>query len=577
MLQSKQGDVSLVIRLLRIGRPIWIYLATFLILNLLAAPLSLLMPVPVKIAVDSVLGDAPLPTWLDVITPIEWKNSPMSLLWLAIVMIFLVAILQQLRAMVASLLRVYCGEKINVLFRAKLFRQAQRLSLAFHDRQGSNETLYRIQYDGIAGQGAIVTGVLPMIGSMVTVIIMLVVILRMDWQLTLVALSVCPVLILTTRFFRPHLRKGWTIAKEAESAVLHVVQETLAMIRIVVAFRQEEREQGRFSDRAQESIRTKLRVVFQEGLFGIIVGLTVAAGTAGALYIGVLHVQNGTLLLGNLLLVMMYLAMLYQPLTALGEKAAAIQGALASAVRAFAMLDEKPDVVEKPNGKKIHKSHGEFEFLNVGFSYDDSPTLQNLNLRIPAGSRVGITGTTGAGKSTFISLLPRFYDPSNGQVLLDGTDLRDYDLADLRDQFGIVLQDTALVSGTIAENIAYGRSTATMSEIVESAKLANAHQFISKFSDSYESQVGERGTKLSGGERQRIALARAFLRNASILILDEPTSSVDVKTEALVLEAIGRLMKGRTTFMISHRPNTLDSCDKRLHFENGRVQEIVKT
>jgi ATP-binding cassette subfamily B protein len=244
---------------------------------------------------------------------------------------------------------------------------------------------------------------------------------------------------------------------------------------------------------------------------------------------------------------------------------------MASAERAFAILDEIPDVTERPHAKPIHRARGDVEFQNVSFSYGKNPVFSGLDLDIPAGARVGIQGRTGSGKSTLMSLLTRLYDVTGGKILLDGIDLRDYKSADLRKQFAIVLQDSVLFSCSIAENIAYGRRGATEPQIVEAARLANAHEFIVNLPGGYDTLVGDRGMQLSGGERQRISLARAFLKDAPILILDEPTSAMDLHTESLVLEAFERLMHGRTTFMIAHRLSTLDLCDMRIELRDGEI------
>jgi len=274
--------------------------------------------------------------------------------------------------------------------------------------------------------------------------------------------------------------------------------------------------------------------------------------------------------------VMSYLAMLYEPLRTLGKKVADLQAGLASAERAFALLDQTPDVIEQSNARHLRRARGAIEFCNVGFSYGQGQdVLRGVSLKVRPGARVGIQGMTGAGKTTLMSLLTRFYDPTSGQILLDGTDIREFRLKDLRDQFSIVLQEPVLFSTTLAENIAYGRPDANDEQICEAARQANAHEFIAALPDGYQTLVGERGMRLSGGERQRIALARAFLRNAPILILDEPTSSVDVATESRIIEAIERLMRDRTTFMIAHRLSTLESCDVRLRLEDGRVVDAT--
>jgi len=276
--------------------------------------------------------------------------------------------------------------------------------------------------------------------------------------------------------------------------------------------------------------------------------------------------------LGDLLLVMGYLAQLYGPLNTLSNSKASLQSSLASAERAFSILDEAPDVVERPGAQPLARAAGAVAFREVSFAYrEDHPVLHEVSFEIDPGTRVGISGETGAGKTTLMSLLGRFYDPTTGEISLDGIDLRDYKLADLRSQFAIVLQEPVLFSTTISENISYARPGASEEEIIEAAKAANAHEFIVGLPHGYETEVGERGMSLSGGERQRIALARAFLRDAPVLILDEPTSSVDTKTEAVIMDAMERLMRGRTTFMIAHRLGTLANCDVRLEIEEGRV------
>jgi ATP-binding cassette subfamily B protein len=275
-------------------------------------------------------------------------------------------------------------------------------------------------------------------------------------------------------------------------------------------------------------------------------------------------------------MVMADLTQLFGPLTLLSRMTVLMHGSLASAERAFALLDEEPDLPEVRDAKPLGRARGAVIFSKVSFAYgNDRPVLHDISVKIQPGARVGIAGTTGAGKSTLINLLTRFYDPTAGQILLDGVDLRDYKLTDLRNQFAIVLQEPVLFSTSIAENIAYARPDASMEDLVEAAKSANAHEFIAALPDGYDSLVGERGTRLSGGECQRVALARAFLKDAPILVLDEPTSSVDATTEAAILEAMERLMKGRTTFLVTHRTNTLTACDVLLRVENGRLVSVT--
>lgn len=322
-------------------------------------------------------------------------------------------------------------------------------------------------------------------------------------------------------------------------------------------------------------MQQQVRLAMQQAVFSVLIGLTIAVGTAATLYVGVSHVRTGALTIGSLLMIMAYVAQLYQPLQTLSTKMTELQTWFASLERAFMVLDQEPEIAEHPRALPLSRARGEFEFRDVSFTYGTSGKgLHNLSFRIPPGSRVGIVGATGAGKTTLLNLLMRFYDVSQGVVLLDGVDLRSYRIADLRKQFAVVLQEPVLFAASIAENIAYGKPDARDDEIVFAAQAAASHEFVMSLPDGYETQVGERGSRLSGGERQRISLARAFLRNSPILILDEPTSSVDLHTEAAIMEATEKLMAGRTTFMIAHRLSTLKTCDVILTLDEGWLGEV---
>ncbi len=417
-------------------------------------------------------------------------------------------------------------------------------------------------------------GIIPLIASFATLLGLILVTARLDSQLAMIALSVSPFLFIWTHLFRERLRKRWANVKELESSANAVVQEVLGSMRIVKSFGREEHEHARFLHRSTRRMRELLRVSFLQGGFDLLIGTTVGIGSAATLYVGVMHVRAGILSLGDLTLIIAYVAQLFEPLKNISKKLAELQGAMASAERAFAILDEIPDVTERPHAKPIARARGDVRFENVSFSYGRNPVFSGLDLDIPAGARVGIQGRTGSGKSTMMSLLTRLYDVTGGRILLDGVDLRDYKSADLRRQFAIVLQDSVLFSCSIAENIAYGRAGASEEEIVHAAKLANAHEFIVNLPDGYATLIGDRGMTLSGGERQRISLARAFLKDAPILILDEPTSAMDSHTESLVMEAFERLMRGRTTFMIAHRLGTLEVCDIRVELNAGELTVI---
>jgi len=383
---------------------------------------------------------------------------------------------------------------------------------------------------------------------------------------------VCPFLFVFARTYNLRMRPRYREVRGMESSALQVIQEVLSAFRVVKAFGREDWEQDRFVAQSQVGVRARIRLSLAEGTFGLLVNMTTAIGTAAVLFIGIRNVQAGVLSLGELLMVLAYLTQLYNPLRTISRQVANLQSSLASAERAFQLLDEIPDVTDRPSARSLKRAAGELRFSGVTFAYgENTPVLQDVSFCIAPGTRLGIEGRTGAGKSTLVSLASRFYDPGDGEILLDGVDLRDYKLVDLRNQMAIVLQDPVLFSTSIAENIGYGRPGAEFSQIVEAAQAANVHEFIAGLPDGYDTAVGERGMMLSGGERQRIALARAFLKDAPILILDEPTSSVDMTTEAGIMEAMERLMVGRTTLMIAHRISTLDICDARVELEHGRI------
>src|SRR5881397_3836106 len=566
------SDLALYRRLLRQARPYWLHLAVLFCIGLLASPVALLNPVPLKIVVDSVLGTRPLPQALQALLPAAIAGSRGALLAAAVGLLLAVAALAQLQALANKFMQAYVGERLVLSFRTQLVQQAQRLSLSYHDSKGTADSLYRVQQDAAVIDKIMVEGIIPFLSAGITLGTMIVVMARLDWQLALVGLTVCPPLFFLSRVYRPQMRRQSRHVKKLETSALAVVQETLGAIRVVKAFGQEARETERFVHRSSEGVAARIRLALLEGRYGVLVGLTSALGTAAVLLIGVSHVRQDVLTLGQLLMVLGYLGQLYDPLKTISKKAAGIQGYLASAERAFALLDEEPEVPERPNARAIGRARGAMAFRHVSFAYGpDRPVLHDVSCDIAPGTRLGIVGATGAGKTTLISLLTRFYDPTEGQILLDDVDLREYKLADLRRQFAVVLQEPVLFSFSIADNIAYAAPGASRDQIVAAAQAANAHEFIERLPQGYETEVGERGVKLSGGQRQRIALARAFLKDSPVLILDEPTSSVDAKTESAIVEALERLKQGRTVIVISHRSTTLAGCSAFLTVDGGRV------
>jgi ATP-binding cassette subfamily B protein len=573
MRERRYGDWTVYRRVLLGARTYWGHIAAVFSLTLLSTPIALLAPLPLKIAVDGVISHAPLPSFLEQILPGSVQASPSLLLLFAVGLMLGLEAISQLRALSASALKVYTVERIALQSRTAMFTHAQRLSLLHHDRMGSSDAVYRIMYDAMAVPAVAVDGVLPFVSSGVTFVSMVVVIGLIDPKLAVIAAIVAPILVGLTVAYRRRLRERHRDVKAIESSAMSVLQEVLAAIRVVKVFGAEAREAQRFERRALKGLHAKLWVTLIDGSFSIAIGLATVLGTCAVLYFGVRSVQAGTITLGSLLVVMAYLAQLYVPLQTMSRQVASLQAHLASAERAFTLLDEAPDVPERPSARPLVRARGEVAFESVSFGYETArPLLDNVSLKVEGGTRVGIAGRTGAGKSTLLGLLTRFFDPTAGAIYLDGVDLRDYRVADLRNQFAVVLQDPVLFSTTIGENIAYGRPGASQEEIAGAARAAGIDEFIASLPLAYDTPVGERGMTLSGGERQRISLARAFLKDAPILILDEPTSAVDVRTEAAIIEAMERLMAGRTTFMVAHRLSTLESCNLRLIVEGGAVR-----
>jgi ATP-binding cassette subfamily B protein len=569
-----RADRNVFGRIVEFARPYRLKVAGTFLLSTAAVPLTLLTPLPLKIVVDSVIGSKPLPSFLA--APLHAVgNSPYVVLAAAAALLVLITFLLYAQAMGVWLASTYLGERLVLDFRTALFGHAQRLSLAYHDRTGTTDSVYRIQYDSECLQHVLIEGLIPLVTAFLTTLAIVLITALLNWQLAVVTLVVCPILYSITARFGRRLRGRWYDVKDIESSAMSVVAEALAAGRVVKSFGREEHEQRRFLHRASRRLVGQLDIAWLQSKFDLAIGVTVAAGTAAVLLLGVVQVKAGHLSTGELLMVLAYQAQIYLPLQTISKKIADLQGALASAGRAFALLDEMPEVIEKPHAKRLVRAYGDFTFDDVSFAYERGhDVLRGIRLVVNAGSRVGIQGRTGAGKTTIVGLLTRFYDPTSGAIRLDGTDLRDYKLADLRNQFAIVLQETMLFSTTIRENIAYGKPYATEEEIREAARRANVHDFIEALPNGYLTEVGERGMCLSGGERQRISIARAFLKDAPILLLDEPTSALDLTTEGAIVDAMERLMAARTVFMIAHRTSTLARCDVRLELDDGKLREL---
>lgn len=547
-----------------------------LFLSLSAVPITLITPLPIKILVDNVLGSQPLPGYLAFLSPLGSAASKSSIIGLAIGILVGVAILTYTQNLVSTWFSNVIGNRMTLGVRTLLFRQMQRLSISYHDKMGAADSAYRTLNDAPMLRSFGIDGMIPLATSILTLGAMILVTLILDWELALVALLVSPVLFLLTLIFRPRIRSGWRKYRASESAAMAVAQESLGASRLVKVYGQEDRKSEQLVSHYSESLDAQLKVQVYGSFYGLLIGVSTASGLAAVLYIGIGHVLAGTLSLGSLLVVNFYVTQLYGPLRGVGQSILDVQQSLTGIERYHEILDEKPDVPESPNAIPLARAEGRIAFKNVNFEYvKDHPVLHDVSFSILPGDRLGIIGPTGSGKTTVSTLLLRLFDPTSGSITLDGIDLRGYKLANLRNQFAVVHQETVLFSTTVTENIRFANPNASMEEVIAAAKAARAHDFITGLPNGYETLVGERGMKLSGGERQRISLARAFLKDPAILALDEPTSSLDVNTESEVLETIRRLAKGRTTLMIAHRPSTLRDCNIILTIEDGRVSRIT--
>jgi ATP-binding cassette subfamily B protein len=560
---QSENYMSIYRRVLRYYQPFLGQTIFGLCLTLVGIGLNLLKPWPFKIIVDDFLRAGAA-------IPLDWR---FSILLLCLALIGL-QVLWGIINWITNYLFVKIGLQALLKLRTDLYSYLQSLSLKYHDARRSSDSSFRVAYDSQSIQTIYNKGFTNIFGSVITLIGTFVIMLRLDWQLTLVSLGIVPLVVAAIYLFAHRIRRESTSIQEQESAVLAQAQEGLSSIRMVHAFGREEFEVRQFQQQAAQSLQANLRLTLTNVNSALVISTLMVVGTAVMYYIGTLHVLAGTLTLGSLLVFSAYLLMLYQPLESLTYTTWAMEGATAGAKRCFEVLDRQDDVRDSPNAVAISSATGAIAFQSVNFAYaGDRQVLRDIDLRIEPNQIVGLAGGTGAGKSTLLSLVPRFYDPTSGSITLDGRHIHEITKKTLRAQIAIVLQDTLLFSTTVRENIAYGRPGATEEEIIEAALRAQADEFIREMPQGYDSAVGERGGHLSVGQRQRIGIARAFLKNAPILLLDEPTSALDPATESAIMETIKELMRGRTTLIATHRLATIHNLDQIIVLEHGRIVE----
>lgn len=554
----------------QVGRYLRPYRGPFLFTIFQVAVLSvleILKPWPLKLVIDYVLPRTP-PPW-----PLLADMSPSALLLLATVGLVVIYGVLGAVSVLNNFTTISIGQGMVNDLRSRLYQHLQRLSLSFYSRAAVGDLIYRVTADTYAIQTLAMNGIFPVLSAVMLLGGMFIVMLRLDWLLTLVALTVCPFLFAAILLLNRRITEVAQRARESESAVYQLVQRGMSAIKVVQAFSKEEEEHSAFVNQSTASLRASLSLYTLQTAYGAGTNLVLAFGTAAVFWVGAQHVWQHYLTIGDMVVFTSYLASLYGPINSIIQTYGTVQGARVGMVRVIEVLEGEKTV---PDGTKEFRTppRGHVEFVDVSFGYTaDRETLHHVSLEAQPGQMVAIVGPTGAGKSTLVSMIPRFYDPSTGRVLLDGTDVRDFRLSALRQHVSMVLQPPMVFPMSLRDNIAYGRSSASFEEVRRAAQMAQADDFIRRLPAGYDTVIGEQGVTLSEGERQRLTIARALLRNAPILILDEPTSSVDTATEAAIMEALEQVVRGRTTFVIAHRLSTVRRAAQIVVIRNGAIIE----
>jgi ABC-type multidrug transport system fused ATPase/permease subunit len=531
-------------------------------MTVFTALVSLAQPWPLALMIDTVAGDRTAPFGID---------NRYTLLFLAVLAGFLITVVVHSLNVGNSFVDSKLEQNVILDLRSDLFAHCQRLSLTFHDARRTGELMSRINYQA-AALGAIVMALPPLAESLLTIVGMTVIAMLIDWQIALISLSVVPLIYYSLGLYGSRIVPRLQRVQSLEWQSLSIVNEAMSMLRVIVSFGRENYEHRRFREQGQTAVDARVDLTVRQTGFTLSVQTATALGTAFVFFFGFRAVFNGSITIGQFIVLLSYITAIYRPLEAISNTISTLNEHLVQAKASFELLDLEPEVKEDPRPVEIERFTGAVAFNGVGFAYPGrEDTLRDVSLAAPAGWRIAIVGPTGAGKTTLMSLLIRFYDPQEGSITVDGVDTRRLSLHALRSQLAVVLQEPLLFSGTIAENIRYGRLDATEDDVVAAAQAANADEFISRLPAGYETQLGERGAHLSGGERQRICVARAFVKDAPILILDEPTSSIDSKTENVILDALDELMEGRTSFMIAHRLSTVRDADLIIVLNHGRI------
>lgn len=538
---------------------------------------NLLEPWPLKIVLDDVLRSRGSHAWAMRVIHNLVGTDKMALLEFACVAVLAIALFDAICTYGEKYLTTSVGQWVSYDLRLSIYSHIQRLSLAFHDHKRTGDLISRVTDDIEAIQSFIMQGLLGALINVLTLLGMIGVMFYLNWKFTLIALSVAPALFVMVYSYTRRIKKASREVRKKEGEITSVVEEVLSSIRVVKAFAREDYEVKRLEQESLEAVEISMRARSLKAKLTPLVGIVVAIGTGMVLWFGARLVLGGALSAGGLVVFILYLGKMYKPMQELSKMTDTYSKAAVGYERIQEILETHVEVKDANRARPAPKVKGDIEFQNVSFSYsDETPILKNVSLEMKAGQVSALVGPTGAGKTSIISLIPRFYDPSSGVIKIDGNDIRQFQQKSLRHQMSFVLQETILFHAPLWQNIAYGKPGATRAEIMKAAELANASEFIEKLSDGYNTLLGERGMTLSGGQRQRIAIARAIIRNTPILILDEPTSGLDSASEKLVFEALDRLMQGKTVVVIAHRLSTIQRADIIFAIKDGEVVERGK-
>ena len=535
---------------------------------------GLLEPWPLKLVFDHVLDAKRMPEWLSGFISSTLGQDKFAILNFAALAVVAIAVLGAISSYTEKYLTTSVGQWVMHDLRRMLYQHIQRLSLAYHDEKRTGDLISRVTSDIDAIQSFITSALLDTLANVLILTGMIGVMFYVNWRFTLIALSVAPVLFLTVFIFTRRIKKVAREVRKKEGEIVSIIEEVLSSIRVVKAFAREDYELRRFEQESLESVEISLRARSVKAKLAPLVEVIVAAGTCLVLWYGARLVLQGALTTGALIVFLLYLGKMYKPMRDLSKMTDTFSKAAVGFERIQEVLEAESQVPDLPRARRAPSIKGEVEFEHVSFGYnEDQMILKDVSFKIEAGQVAAFVGPTGAGKTTIISLIPRFYDPTSGQVKIDGWDVRRFQQKTVRQQLSFVLQETLLFRAPIWQNIAYGKPEATRAEIMRAAELANAHEFIEQMPEGYDTMVAERGVTLSGGQRQRIAIARAIIRNTPILILDEPSSGLDAASEELVFEALNRLMKEKTCIVIAHRLATVQRADVIFALKDGAIVE----